>query len=119
MSGARAEDKRLRATLVVLASLLLEVYWLKFRVVPDFVRLYREFGGELPKITTFVFGWTPYAIALGLAPLALVLGLRGADGDRRSGAAGLVLAGALLLGLGVGVIWALYRPIQAVSGAVQ
>lgn len=115
---SRGADKRLRATFVLLGALLLEIYWLKFRVVPDFVRLYAEFG-ELPRTTEWVFGWTPYLIAGALAPAAVILALRGADGDRRSGIAGIVLAAVLALGLGVGVIWALYQPIYAIAGQIK
>ena len=41
---SRGQDKRMRATGVLLGALLVEVYWLKFRVVPDFVDLYAELG---------------------------------------------------------------------------
>ncbi|HLT40493.1 MAG TPA: hypothetical protein VK034_29645 [Enhygromyxa sp.] len=115
---SRGEDKRLRATFVLLGALAVEIYWLKFRVVPDFVRLYAEFG-ELPRTTELVFGWTPYLIAGSLAPLALILALRGADGHRRSGIAGVVLAAVLVAGLGIGVIGALYRPIYALAGQIE
>jgi type II secretory pathway component PulF len=64
---SRGEDKRLRATFVLLGALLIEIYWLKFTVVPDFVKLYTELG-QLPKVTAWVFGWTPYLIARSLAP---------------------------------------------------
>src|SRR5690606_32215041 len=80
---SRGQDKRMRATVVLLGALLVEVYWLKFRVVPDFVDLYAELG-PVPPATTLVFGWTPYLVALALAPLPLILALRGADGDKRS-----------------------------------
>jgi hypothetical protein len=113
-----SEDKRLRATFVLLGALLVEIYWLKFRVVPDFEELYAELG-TLPRVTELVFGWTPYVIAGSLAPLALILALRGADGEPRSGIAGLVLAAVLLMGLGVGVIWAIYQPIYALAGQIR
>lgn len=115
---SRGEDKRLRATFVLLGALLVEIYWLKFTVVPDFVKLYTELG-QLPKVTAWVFGWTPYLLALALAPAAVILALRGADGDRRSGIAGVVLAAVLAIGLGVGVIGALYQPLYAVAGRIQ
>jgi hypothetical protein len=115
---SRSEDKRLRATFVLLGALLVEIYWLKFRVVPDFVKLYAEFG-TLPRMTELVFGWTPYVIAVSLAPLALILAIRGAEGERRSGIAGVVLAAMLLGGLGVGVIWSIYQPIYALAGQIE
>jgi hypothetical protein len=115
---SRGEDKRLRATFVLLGALLVEIGWLKFSVVPDFVELYAEFG-VLPGATEFVFGWTPYVIALMIAPAAWILAMRGADGHRSSGIAGLVLAAVLAVGLGVGVIWALYQPIYALAGRIQ
>lgn len=117
MSG-RGQDKRLRATFVLLGALLVEIYWLKFTEVPDFVSMYAEFG-ELPRVTALVFGWTPYLLALALAPVALMLAIRGADGDRRSGTAGLLLAAGLAIGLGVGVIWALYQPIFELAGSIE
>ena len=115
---SRGEDKRLRATFVLLGALLVEIYWLKFEVVPDFSKMYVAFG-QLPKVTAWVFGWTPYLVALALAPAAVILAIRGADGDRRSGIAGVVLAATLALGLGVGVIWALYQPVYAISGRIE
>jgi hypothetical protein len=115
---SRGEDKRLRATFVLLGALLVEIYWLKFEVVPDFSKIYAELG-TLPELTKLVFGWTPYLVALALAPAAVILAIRGADGDRRSGIAGVVLAGALAVGLGVGVIWALYQPVYAVAGRIE
>ena len=114
---SRGEDKRLRATFVLLGALLIEIYWLKFEVVPEFATMYAELG-RLPEVTKLVFGWTPYLVALALAPAAVILALRGADGDRRSGTAGLVVAAVLALGLGVGVIWALYQPVYALSGRI-
>ncbi len=47
---SRGQDKRLRATIVLLGALLVEIYWLKLRVVPDFVKLYAEFQ-RLPRAT--------------------------------------------------------------------
>jgi hypothetical protein len=115
---SRGEDKRLRATFVLLGALLVEIYWLKFRVVPDFVKLYADFGA-LPRMTEIVFGWTPYVLAGSLAPLALILALRGAEGERASGLAGVMLAAVLLLGLGIWVIWAIYQPIYALAGRIE
>jgi hypothetical protein len=115
---SRGEDKRLRATFVLLGALVVEIYWLKFRVVPDFVKLYADFG-VLPGATEWVFGWTPYLVALSLAPLAMFLAVRGADGQRSSGIAGVVLAAVLAVGLGVGVIWALYQPIYSLAGRIE
>jgi hypothetical protein len=108
----------LRATIVLLGALLVEIYWLKFRVVPDFAKLYAELG-TLPPATELVFGWTPDLIAAAIAPLALILAVRGADGDRRSGLAGIAIAAVLVAGLGVGVIMALYQPIYALAGSIQ
>lgn len=115
---SRGEDKRLRATIVLLGALLIEICWLKFRVAPDFAKLYAEFA-SLPRVTELVFGWTPYVVAISLAPLALILALRGSNGEPRAGVAGIVVAAALFAGLGVFVIWALYQPVYAVSGQIQ
>lgn len=115
---SRGDDKRLRATVVLLGALLVEVAWLKFRVVPNFEQLYAEFG-KVPAATEWVFGWQPYLIALMLAPAALIFAIRGADGDRRSATLGTVVAAVIVAGLGVGVIWALYQPISTVAGQVR
>lgn len=119
--GRPSDDRRLRATLVLCAAVLVEVGWLKFSVVPDFAQMYAELGSELalPWVTHQVLGWWPYLVAIALAAVAFNLGVRGAGRKGGMGTAAVVLAAVVLPCLGIFVIWALWAPVQALSPAIS
>lgn len=126
MSEAEGErsasaDKRLRATFVLVIAVIVEVAWLKLKIVPEFRGLYAEYGDVsiLPTATRLAFGWLPYLLAVVLAGLSLTLGLRGAEARDWQGTAAILLAAITGVVLGAVVIWSLYLPLQTLAGAVR
>ncbi|EDM81267.1 hypothetical protein PPSIR1_40325 [Plesiocystis pacifica SIR-1] len=113
-----ADDKRLRATIVLALATVIEVGWFRLRVLPEFAVMFRELGGELPAATRLVFGGAPFFLALLLAGLAVVLGVRGAHREGGRGTIAVVIAAVTALGLGVGVITALYLPVFQLGGSI-